>query len=215
MESPGSIAELGAFAASEALRPKTLAVLNSRHPTARTFISDGPVRRIKRFDEKLVRFYEWNLANPSDKRSREAFQDMSEELVQFIRTRSATTPKETKLDDSHGKRMLLIADLVDIIGITTETEIAECLSTLGYSPTRRDLQRYFTLLSHLELVKKKPYSDQTYYLGNGSKALVRFDYQPGAKVRDRARIKSLIRASLTIAEPRRMRVYERELRGSR
>src|SRR5262249_47805835 len=48
VESAGSIAELGAFAADASLRPRTLAVLNSSHDTNRTFITDGPVRRIKK-----------------------------------------------------------------------------------------------------------------------------------------------------------------------
>ncbi|HEV3332635.1 MAG TPA: retron St85 family effector protein [Bryobacteraceae bacterium] len=44
VESPGSIAELGAFAASDVLRPKTLAVLNASHSSDRSFITDGPVK---------------------------------------------------------------------------------------------------------------------------------------------------------------------------
>ena len=47
VESPGAIAELGAFAASDALRPRTVAILNNTTlGTDRSFIADGPVKRI-------------------------------------------------------------------------------------------------------------------------------------------------------------------------
>lgn len=42
VESPGSIAELGAFAASDHLRRKTVAVLNESHDSENTFIAEGP-----------------------------------------------------------------------------------------------------------------------------------------------------------------------------
>ena len=54
VESPGSIAELGAFASSTALRPKTLAILNATYAVDRTFIADGPIRRIQNGDPSLV-----------------------------------------------------------------------------------------------------------------------------------------------------------------
>ena len=60
VESPGSIAELGAFAASDRLRPKTIAVLNLRHPSKNSFIADGPVLKTLQTNEKHVRCYEWN-----------------------------------------------------------------------------------------------------------------------------------------------------------
>ena len=45
VESPGSIAELSAFAMSDNLRPKTLAILNSSLDLRTSFIKDGPVRK--------------------------------------------------------------------------------------------------------------------------------------------------------------------------
>jgi hypothetical protein len=210
VESPGSIAELGAFAATELLCSRTLAVLNSSYKPARTFIADGPVRRIKKCDENLVRYYEWNDDDVTDSLNDDVFKDMSEELVQYVLDR--TIPKERVIDqDSDGHTMFLIADLIDLIGITTATEIIECLSEWSYKVDKKILKKYLSLLEHLKLIKQKLYSDQTYYLSGSSAPLIRYDFSHGAKARDRDRIKALIRAALLKSDPRRMKVYQREL----
>lgn len=46
LESPGSIAELGAFAASLELRPKIVIVNNRLYKDKRSFINDGPIRLV-------------------------------------------------------------------------------------------------------------------------------------------------------------------------
>jgi hypothetical protein len=212
VESAGSIAELGAFAASEFLRPKTLAILNSTHPPNRSFIADGPVRRIKREDENLVRYYEWNTDNIEDPANLDVFEDMSKELVQYTVDRAATKPKEKILDStSHGHKMLLIADLVDLIGITTATEIMECFSLWELKLDKKVVQRYLSLLEHLKLIQTKLYSDQTYFLSSSTSALIRYDFKPGTTVRDRGRIKTIIRTALSASDQRRIKVYKREL----
>src|SRR5258708_3632965 len=60
VESPGSIAELGAFAASDSLRPKTLAVLNNFYGPERSFIAEGPVQKMKNESSDLVHYYNWD-----------------------------------------------------------------------------------------------------------------------------------------------------------
>jgi hypothetical protein len=128
VESAGSIAELGAFATEDLLRPKTLAVLNSAYPSVRTFIADGPVRRIKKHDVNLIRYFEWKVEPLNEQSNLDVFEDMSQVLVQFVLDRGAAAPKEQLLNKSSiGHTMFLIADLVDLVGITTGTEITECL----------------------------------------------------------------------------------------
>src|SRR5580692_248692 len=112
VESPGSIAELGAFAASEQLRPKTLAILNNRFKSERTFIADGPVRRIKSADADLVRYWEWDPKRLNHPDTITELMSMSKELVTLLNEKAKLAPKEKTLDrDSDGHTMFLIADL--------------------------------------------------------------------------------------------------------
>jgi hypothetical protein len=211
VESAGSIAELGAFATEDVLRPRTFAILNSSYDDTGTFIADGPVRRIKKHDKKLVRYYEWNDEDITDPSNAEIFEDISKDLIRYVRKRSKKIPKEQKLDNSHGHEMFLISDLIEIIGITTDKEIIECLQEWGYTVDKKKLNKYLSLLKHLKLIKRKLDADQTYWVSVTPLALIRFDFIAGAKDRDRDRIKLNIRKALSENDERRMKVYRREL----
>ena len=137
------------------------------------------------------------------------FEEISKDLVQYLNDRKAV--KEQKLDHSHGHVMLLISDLIEILGITTATEIIECLGEWGYQLNNKGLQKYLSLLKHLKLIKRKLNADQTYYVSGTSQALIRFDFVPGTKNRDRERIKRVIREGLSTNDERRMKVYRRDL----
>jgi hypothetical protein len=116
VESPGSIAELGAFAASDTVRPKILTVINSLHP-GRSFIADGPIRRLRSVDPPLVYSFAWNsdADRINDETNIETFQDLSQELTQVLLERKLMAHKERKLNlKSPGHAMLVIADLIDI-----------------------------------------------------------------------------------------------------
>ncbi len=211
VESPGSIAELGAFATSNLLRPKTLAIVSSTYKQTGTFIADGPVRRLEK--ENLVRYFDWDPKTINDQETLEALNDMSEELAQFLIDREKLGVTEQRLDrESHAHTMLLMADLIDILGITTETEITQCFKGWGYELDRRHLTQYISLLEHLKIIKLLPYSTQKYYVSRVASTYIRYDFNPGATLRDRERATSIIRTALPARDPRRSKLFERYLR---
>ena len=53
-ESPGSLAELGAFANNEKLRNKMVCVLDEKYERHKSFINQGPVKLIKRTNNKAI-----------------------------------------------------------------------------------------------------------------------------------------------------------------
>ena len=75
VESPGSIAELGVFAASSVLEPKTLAIVNNFHPLDGSFIADGPLRRLHVKNKGRVLYYLWNSDNLEDIATLEDFKE--------------------------------------------------------------------------------------------------------------------------------------------
>lgn len=211
VESAGSIAELGAFASSNSLRGKILALMNSTHRADRTFIADGPVRRIKGIDDRLVLYYEWSSRDLADPATLDEFEDMSQELTRLLIEREHSAVKKPQLSSSHGHLMLLIADLIEILGITIETEISECLSVWGYNISREQLHKYFFLLEHLLLITRLNKSNQTYYLGRARSVFIAHGFKHGAGVRDRDGIKALLRLALSGRDPRRAKIYEKHL----
>ena len=211
VESEGSIAELGAFAASKSLLGKTLAILSSNHKTEGTFIADGPVRRIKEIDKERVHYYPWDskdLANPT---TLDVFLDMSLELSSFLKERQHSAVKETQLVKSKGHAMLLVADLVEILGITIESEIWDCLGAWGYDLKRDELQKYLFLLEHLRLISRQYYSSRTYYIGKLRSSFVTHQFKSASRVSDRDRIKALLRQTLPQRDATRAKAFQRHL----
>ncbi len=191
-----------------------LADLNSDQPPDRTFIADGPVRRIRAHDKDLTRHYDWDMADPANPENLADFEYLSKDLIEYIKKRRAASGKERLLNpDSYGHTMLLIADFIFMIGITTATEISECLSAWKYAINKNTLRKYLVLLEHLKLVKRKLHSTTTYYLSTSKSPFIRYDFLLDAKVRDLDRIKNSIRTAISTRDQRRKRLFERELLG--
>lgn len=211
VESPGSIAELGAFAVLEALRNRTLAVLNTKHPPSKSFIADGPVRRIRGFDPTRVHYFEWDDTKLSSSPTQGDIVDLCNDLIEYLNEQDKRQPKEVLLDpNSHGHAMFLVADLVDLIGVTTLAELTQCLELMSIKTSNKVLRQYLKLLEHLGLLKTRLYSNYTYYLSKSTgTAFIRYDFSSSTKAqdRDRDRIKLLLRQSL---DEKRMKVYRKE-----
>jgi hypothetical protein len=212
VESPGSIAELGAFAASDVLRPRTLAILNSSFKQERTFIADGPVRRIRASDEDLVRYWKWDSKHINRAESLSGLEEMSKELTSLLGEKGKSTVKEQTISKaSPGHAMFLIADLLEIVGISYVTEIVDCLVDWSFEVDRKRVQQYLLLLEHLQLVKKERRSNQVYYISRLPAPLIRHAFVADVQMRDRDRWKSVIRKSLAETDERRMAVFRNDL----
>jgi hypothetical protein len=209
VESPGSIAELGAFSALKAVQPKVLAVVNKKF-NGPSFIADGPVRHLREHGSAV---YEY-LWNPSVRRfnhrsNLEIFKELSEELCNVLQHREDTPLKEPILDlESHGHTMLLVADLIDIAFVATMTDIQDCLRTLGREVDKSTLHRYFFLLEDLNIIKEE-YLDGSFYISGGNGPYILYDFNESARLKDRERAKFLIRSEL---DHTRKRILKRHLR---
>ena len=115
VESPGSIAELGAFVASDALRPKLLAVLNTFYGSEQSFITDGPIRKIrneKQGDGSVLRLGSKQLDTSATK---EEFGDVANHLTEILVSREKRIPQQLAFKTNEiGHTLLLVADLIRI-----------------------------------------------------------------------------------------------------
>lgn len=197
VESPGSIAELGAFAASDALRPKTLAVLNNFYGPSPSFITDGPVRKIKNENDKLVHYYTWNPKKLGSAATKEEFREMTEDLTAFwVHRAEAQSELQNFNGNKHGHVLLLAADLIRIQGVATITEISDCLKALGCEFNNEQLRRYISLLESMALIAREYRSNQSFYVSKSSTPFIRYAYLPDAPLKDAVRIQSALRESL-------------------
>jgi len=194
VESPGSIAELGAFCRLDPLRKKLVAVLEHSHQDEESFIQDGPVAFLTKHDPRSVLFYPW-LGPPNEHGVRpldpEAAKETVARLLDRIEEATSAITKEEKFDQGNaGHCILLVADFVKLGAIVKKGELESLLVGVGLHVSRR-LERYLFLLEKLKLIEKTKYGNSTYYLGRGSPSeYVHYSLKSKSQTPDRIRLQS-------------------------
>lgn len=197
VESPGSIAELGAFAASASLSPKTLAVLNDTHGIEGSFIIDGPVARLRSHNLDLVHYFTWNSRNLQQRSTLNEFRAITTSLIADIAARDAAASVSLSLvPTSKGHAMLLVADLIGLAGAVTITDIVNCLAAVGIPADREEAHRFCSLLLRLGFISEVRRSTQSFFVSDSPTRFLDFAFKPNATERDMSRITSLVRSSL-------------------
>jgi hypothetical protein len=179
VESPGAIAELGAFTQMAALREKLIAVIERSHSIGPSFIVNGPIEQMSRLASGRVLSYPW-LLDPSGADPKrlnigaldDTLNDLIEKLQETLAKRTKTSGFRAK---DHGHRMLLIADLVKLSVVTFQEEIQEILGELRVGVGERELTKYLYLLNQLGLIATEKYGHIWYYFGvSGTPEFIRY-----------------------------------------
>ena len=216
VESPGSIAELGAFANSDDIRPKTLVVLNNSHESDGSFISNGPIRKLSNENEDHVHYYTWDPNDLHSERTKAEFAELTYELVTFLEKIEAARPRQSTLKTTErGHTLLLVADLIRMSGVATKSELLECLSILGYEADRALLKRYHSVLQSVGVVTAHRRSNQTFFVFTSKHRFIRYAYLEGTRFRDQLRIMSELRQGLEPIKRSALAHARRDLTGGR
>jgi hypothetical protein len=208
VESPGSIAEPGAFSVLRTVQPKVVAVVNKRFDGP-SFIADGPVRHLRELGSAVYK-YLWDPTSKrfNDQSNLDVFEELSEELADVLQVREDAQRKEQTLDlKCHGHTMLMVADLIDIAYTATITDIQECLRALGKEIDKSTIHKYVFLLQDLKIIKEE-YINGSFYVTGGGGPYIGYDFKTGSKFKDRERAKFLIRRNL---DETRRRILRRHL----
>ncbi len=118
-ESPGSIAELGAFANHPELVKKLVVCVEERHARANSFIAKGPLRQVRKVDRKRLLTYK-----PG------AELGLFEDLLAYLLV--ARRHRRTTLDPSspiHASGILLVA--LWVAGTLNRPQIQKLLKSMG------------------------------------------------------------------------------------
>jgi hypothetical protein len=213
VESPGSIAELGAFCHDRVLSKKLMAVLEHSYQNGPSFIQDGPVALLKKQNSHSVLFYPW-LGQPNEHGVRpldldEAKKTLDLLLKELLKVMSGIA-KEEKFDSrNRGHRMLLIADFVKLGVIVKLNEIASLLAAAGLKHVSGRLERYLFLLEKLKLIEKTEYGNSSYYVSPGPpNQYIRYARTSKNLTPDRMRLRSDLSDALKALDRDRLRALD-------
>lgn len=147
-ESPGSLAELGALAVEDSIVNRLLVVVQSEflEPDCReSFLNLGPLKRAEVREHRCVIGAKTTKVLPTDD---------FHTVVEFINARLPPTRQSEKLSvENATHKLLLIADLVDLLLIARPTELQFALLHFGICIGMADLKRAVKLLEFFGLVR--------------------------------------------------------------
>jgi hypothetical protein len=198
VESPGAIAEFGAFSQMKLLQDKLVVVIEHAHFQQTSFIRNGLVEHARRIRPESVLSYPW-LSTPTHGGRAEidptGASDTIDEVAKEIQKRLIAKPKTSAFRaEDHGHMMLLVADLVTLNVVMLQHELQGILSNLGITIKLTALRKYLFLLDQLHLISIFHYGNVDYLMvpSGGSEYV---GYAPKTPT-DRSRLRTLLRKDL-------------------
>jgi len=194
VESPGAIAEFGAFSQMKLLQDKLVVVVEDSHFHQQSFIRNGLIEHALRMKWDILS-YPWlapSLGSGPRKIDIAGATDTLDQVEKEIEQILAKRPKRTPFQaDDHGHLMLLIADLVALNVIASKIDLQEQLRGIGLRIEHNQLKKYLFLLDRLQLISAFQYGHSEYYINvTGGPDYVHYGPRPST---DRARLRTLIR----------------------
>lgn len=191
VESPGAIAELGAFSVTPAISERLIALVAEHHYEAESFIRLGPLRRLSVDTGREALVYDWHDRD-SLGRVTENFEkiagDVSEILTEVRQLLRADAGEKMFKAAVPSHVMLLICELCDLFGALNESEIKDYIE-IATGVTRNTTEQYLFLLDKCGILNIKARGHGRYYYPADWSSHITFGYKPGPAVeRDRVRI---------------------------
>jgi hypothetical protein len=194
-ESPGSLAELGAFAALPTVSPSLLAIVDDYYYGQKSFIRDGPLRYLENVhgEEWIHTLDRSDIGICSEGRlDRLDTAALTAALLPAIQKRLDSKPTWQKLDkDNSGHAILVIAGLCQEYGALTITEIRNYLTILGIDISR--VQNYIYCCQLLGWINKVRKGNNIYHVAIAEEHALDYKFKSEDKSRDKIRWRSDIR----------------------
>jgi len=204
-ESPGSIAELGALAVDDWIVDRLLVVVQRQFledATRQSFLNLGPLKRANDRELQCV-------INTDAKR--ELPQDDVEAISAFLDAKLPRVHHTEKLKlENPTHKLLLIADLIDLLMIARPAELQAALGHFGLAIALDDLERAVKLLAFFKLARLDKWGLEKFFVRRtkADRAWVDYTSKVGQPNFDRSRFKVERRERLAV-DRRQLSVLDR------
>jgi hypothetical protein len=194
VESAGSLAELGAFAALDTVAPSLLAVLDDFYYGQGSFVRDGPVRYLeKEYGDEWVHVLDRaDVGIDAEGIAGLKAENFAASILPVVNHRLAAKPKWEKFDAKNsGHAILAIVGICRELGAMTQAEIRATLTCFGVKKIRFDNLVYCgELLGWLRKVRK---GNHIFFVAVDGEAALDYHLNDKAPFKEKLRWRSDIR----------------------
>lgn len=204
-ESPGSFAELGALAVDDSIVGRLLVVVQSQYLDAgarESFLNLGPLKRVEARQNRCV----IGMGSGFD-----LTQDDFDTITEFVHDRLPSLPSTERLRlDVPTHKLLLTADIVDLLQICKLQELQAALQHFGFNLSIHEIDRSAKLLEFFDLIRIEHRGSERFLVRRekSDRTWVNYTARAGMPPFDRSRFK-LDRRSLLEGDRRLMSVLRR------
>jgi len=166
LESPGAIAELGAFCVNKKIRANLVIVISEKHRREKSFITLGPLKKIR---PESILVYDWSYDDISSTVPAE-LPILAADIKDYLQQQSKIefNPENT------GHLSYLVHALIINFQALTSFEITQYLVLLGVRISKEKVERLIYLLTLIDLVKLRPKGNRDFYVALCEKSRITF-----------------------------------------
>lgn len=223
VESAGSLAEFGAFAALEPVAARLLPAVKDHYYNQKSFIKDGPVRFLEtnHGDEAVLILESGHLGLPANSDTLEGLDAPRLHAIvsEVVEERLAAQPTSSRFDAKiPGHIMLLLTGLCQEYGALLKKEIRQYIKELCNLPDEDEYLREkrinnfiycVCLVGWIVKIKK---GNNTYYVSTGNGAAIDYKFKHDVKLKDKLRWRTDIRDHWRTQEGARSRAISEGLK---
>lgn len=193
VESPGSIAELGAFSFNEEISSKLLVFISSNYKESSSFITLGPIKKLLKNDGQSVKFYSWNEAGSTKiKSDLVKIPSLIDSIVSDIEgALGKQTVSRAFKEDNVEHRLLFICDILNLFPALQMNEILDICLMAEVDITLSDIKGYLYILTRTKLLKEVHHGETYYLIGDkyADSKFLKYAFKGEQKIHDRSRVK--------------------------
>lgn len=217
-ESPGSFAELGAFADDKAISDKLFVVINELIDNDASYISLGPIRKLREIDEDKILTFRWGTKFATDNdpwvnevHLSEIWKGIIDKLLKY----EGKIKSEVGFDgDNNGHMSLLLLDILNVYGAATVRELAEAMRNIFPDTLESNVKTHLFVLEKLDLVGIRTHG-RRFYISKSDRRHINIDYVKGTSsdISDRTRLGALVRQWFEENDADRYKVIQKHAVG--
>lgn len=159
LESPGSIAELGAFSQIDSLSKRLMVVVKNEHHPAKSFISLGPIRSIQKTQNHAD-----SVCVIPDVKPDQLISHIPTIVEMLDKKMKRTKNRENLKNANQQHQILLILDFINLFLVIQKNELKQLAAHFGIKLSLPRLNQFLFLLEKTELIICKHSFGGQYYL---------------------------------------------------
>lgn len=208
-ESPGSLAELGAFTVNTTIRRSLRIIAQTKYQAAESFIRFGPIERIQKPNPEYVGFYPWKVSKTGRFIASSARPHYAA-MQSFIKDSLNKAPgsRAFNTNNDNRKKFYIIYWIIYLLFAASISVILKIVRTIYPEITFDELRNKMYCMKLMYWIDRESYSGKEYYFALGEEDPLTYRFPRSVKNRD-----SLARAETVRAEINKIETIPRHVRN--